>query len=112
MTTFAVLYARYRENVFRFLRSRCRNEDDAVDLTAATFERALSAIGRYRPRGAGFGAWLLTGLMQAMLNDVKPTDATVFAATAAAVLVVAVAASYLPARVAGQVDPIVALRDA
>jgi len=60
----------------------------------------------------GFGAWLLTGLMQAMLNDVKPTDATVFAATAAAVLVVAVAASYLPARVAGQVDPIVVLRDA
>src|SRR5437867_9923810 len=59
MTAFAVLYARYRENVFRFLRSRCRNEDDAVDLTATTFERALSAIGRYRPRGAGFGAWLL-----------------------------------------------------
>jgi putative ABC transport system permease protein len=59
-----------------------------------------------------FGAWLLTGLMQALLNDVKPTDASVFAATAVAVLAVAVAASYLPARVAGRVDPIVVLRDA
>jgi putative ABC transport system permease protein len=59
----------------------------------------------------GVGAWLLTGVMQAMLNDVKPTDATVFAATAAAVLAVSVAASYLPARIAGQVDPMVVLRD-
>jgi putative ABC transport system permease protein len=57
------------------------------------------------------GAWLLTGLMQAMLNDVKPTDATVFVGTAATVLAVAVAASYLPARNAGRVDPVVVLRD-
>jgi len=56
---FATLYARYREPVFRYLRSRCHNEDDALDLTAGTFERALAAIGRYRPSGAGFAAWLL-----------------------------------------------------
>jgi putative ABC transport system permease protein len=60
--------------------------------------------------GAG-GAWLLTGLMRAMLNDVKPTDPAVFVATAAAVLAVAFAASYLPARAAARVDPIVVLRD-
>ena len=57
------------------------------------------------------GARLLTGLMQAMPNDVKPTDATVFVGTAATVLAVAVAASYLPARNAGRVDPVVVLRD-
>jgi len=57
------------------------------------------------------GARLLTGLLQTMLNDVKPTDASVFAGTAAAVLVVAVVACYLPARSAGRVDPMIVLRD-
>jgi predicted permease len=57
------------------------------------------------------GARLLTGLLQTMLNDVKPTDAAVFAGTAAAVLVVAVVACYLPARSAGRVDPMIVLRD-
>jgi RNA polymerase sigma-70 factor, ECF subfamily len=59
VAAFAELYARHREPVFRYLRSRCRNDDDALDLTAGTFERALTAIGRYRPSGAGFPAWLL-----------------------------------------------------
>jgi len=56
-------------------------------------------------------AWLLTGVLATMLNDVKPTDGAVFAGTTAAVLLVAVLASYLPARSAGRVDPIVVLRD-
>jgi predicted lysophospholipase L1 biosynthesis ABC-type transport system permease subunit len=59
-----------------------------------------------------FGAWLLTGLLRTMLNDVKPTDPSVVAATGISVLIVAVAASYLPARSAGRVDPMVVLRDA
>jgi predicted permease len=58
------------------------------------------------------GARLLTGLLTTMLNDVKPTDLTVFAATAASVLAVAFVASYLPARSAGRVDPMLVLRDA
>jgi putative ABC transport system permease protein len=57
------------------------------------------------------GASLLTGVLKTMLNDVKPTDATVFVGTGAAVLVVAVLACYFPARAAGRVDPIVVLRD-
>jgi ABC-type antimicrobial peptide transport system permease subunit len=58
------------------------------------------------------GAWLLTGVLRTMLNDVKPTDPIVFAATAVSVLLVAIGASYLPARSAGRVDPMVVLRDA
>lgn len=46
VAAFAALYARHRDPVFRYLRSRCRNEDDALDLTAGTFEKALVAIGR------------------------------------------------------------------
>jgi RNA polymerase sigma-70 factor (ECF subfamily) len=45
--------------VYRYLRARGANEDDAAELAALTFERALSHIDRYRPGGSGFGPWLL-----------------------------------------------------
>ena len=56
-------------------------------------------------------ALALTRTLQAMLNDVKPTDPSVFAATGVAVLIVSVLACYLPARAAGKVDPMVVLRE-
>ena len=46
-----------------------------------------------------------------MLHDVKPTDPWVFGAIAAGVLVAVTLASYLPARTAGRVNPMVVLRD-
>jgi putative ABC transport system permease protein len=59
--------------------------------------------------GAG-GAWFLTRLVETMLNDVKPTDPAVFIGTAFTVLVVGLLASYLPARSAARVDPMIVLR--
>jgi ABC-type lipoprotein release transport system permease subunit len=50
-------------------------------------------------------------VLGAVLNDVKPTDVPTFAGTAVVVLVVGVLASYLPARSAAGVDPMVVLRD-
>jgi putative ABC transport system permease protein len=82
--------------------SRLRNLVVGRGLTLAAAGVAIGAVA----------AWLLTGLLKTMLNDVNPTDLTVFGATAAAVLLVAVAASYFPARSAGRVDPMVVLRDA
>ncbi|HET7619326.1 MAG TPA: FtsX-like permease family protein, partial [Vicinamibacterales bacterium] len=58
-----------------------------------------------------FGAWTLTGVLASMLNDVKPTDPSVFAAISAVVLVVATAATWPPARQAARVDPTMILRD-
>ena len=58
----------------------------------------------------GVAALLLTRVLGSMLNDVKPTDPTVFAANAAAVMLVSMAACYLPARWAGRVDPATVLR--
>jgi putative ABC transport system permease protein len=55
-------------------------------------------------------ALLLSRTMTRMLFSVTPTDPTTFASVAAALLVVALFASYLPARRATRVDPIVALR--
>jgi predicted permease len=54
---------------------------------------------------------LLTRLLGSMLNDVKPTDAGVYAVNAALVLLVSMAACYLPARWAGRVDPALVLRN-
>jgi ABC-type antimicrobial peptide transport system permease subunit len=59
----------------------------------------------------GLGAWLLSGVVRALLHDVAPTDPSVYAATTVAVIVVAILASYLPARAASRVDPMVVLRD-
>jgi len=63
--------------------------------------------------GAGFGlaaAFATTRAMAGLLYEVSPTDPWTFALVAAAVVLVALAASYIPARRASRVDPIEALR--
>jgi RNA polymerase sigma-70 factor (ECF subfamily) len=58
-TAFGDVYASHRDVVFRYLRARTSDEEEAFDLTALTFERALEALERYRPSGGGIRAWLL-----------------------------------------------------
>jgi len=54
----------------------------------------------------------LSRLVSSLLYGVSPLDPLTFAATGAALLLVALAASWVPVRRAARVDPIVALRDA
>jgi putative ABC transport system permease protein len=56
------------------------------------------------------GAYGLARLMSTLLYRITPTDAPTFAAVAATLSAVALLASYLPARKAAKVDPMIALR--
>jgi predicted permease len=57
------------------------------------------------------GAALLSRSMTTLLFNVRPTDPAVYAAVSFVLIGVALLASYLPARRASRIDPLVALRD-
>jgi len=56
------------------------------------------------------GAFFFTRLLRKMLFDVSATDPVAYAAVTALLLLVALLASWLPARRAAKVDPVIALR--
>ena len=55
---FALLYYRYRDRIYRYLKIRIGSDDDARDLTQQTFLRAFDNIARYTERRGTFASWL------------------------------------------------------
>ena len=56
------------------------------------------------------GAWALTRVMDSLVVGVSPTDPLTFVSVAALLTGIAALASWVPARRAASVDPMVALR--
>jgi predicted permease len=102
----------------------------AYDVSQRTREIGVrSAIGASRGQIAGLilrqgvwtvgigvvlgliGAALLSRSMTTLLFNVRPTDPAVYAAVSFVLIAVALVASYLPARRAARIDPLIALRD-
>jgi RNA polymerase sigma-70 factor (ECF subfamily) len=55
---FGLLYERYVDRIYNYIYYRTGNHQDAEDLTARTFFRALKHVSRYVDRGAPFSAYL------------------------------------------------------
>ena len=55
---FAVLYRRHVDGIHRFALRRTGSREVAEDVTAATFERALRGLDRFRPGRRGIRPWL------------------------------------------------------
>ncbi|MEM7033220.1 MAG: sigma-70 family RNA polymerase sigma factor, partial [Chloroflexota bacterium] len=55
---FGILYERYVTKIYNYIYYRTGNQEDAEDLTARVFHKALSHIGNYKDRGHPFSAWL------------------------------------------------------
>ncbi|NWG15556.1 MAG: sigma-70 family RNA polymerase sigma factor [Chloroflexi bacterium] len=55
---FGALYERYVEKIYKYIYYRTGNHQDAEDLTAGVFHRAMAHIEHYTERGVPFQAWL------------------------------------------------------
>ena len=55
---FGILYERYVDKIYSYIYYRTSNQEDAEDLTAKVFHKALGHIGTYKNRGHPFSAWL------------------------------------------------------
>lgn len=56
---FVQIYEKYFELVYAYIARRTLNRDEAEDLTAEVFRKALENLSRFKWTGAPFGAWLL-----------------------------------------------------
>jgi RNA polymerase sigma-70 factor (ECF subfamily) len=55
---FGELYERHVRRIYNYIFYRTGNRQDAEDLTARVFQRALRHIGRFEDKGVPFSAWL------------------------------------------------------
>lgn len=57
---FINIYDYYLPRVYKYIRCRINNQDEAEDLTSKVFEQVLTNIGRYNPERAPFTTWIFT----------------------------------------------------
>jgi RNA polymerase sigma-70 factor (ECF subfamily) len=72
---FDALYRRYLARVYRYARARVGTDQDAEDVTTATFIETLNGLAGYDEQGR-FGAWLFTIAHRQVLAHRRRTPAT------------------------------------
>lgn len=66
---FTVVYDRHSRGLLGWIRSRCGNEDVALDIVQETFARALRDAPRFRGRGDGSALPWLRTIARNLLHD-------------------------------------------
>jgi RNA polymerase sigma-70 factor (ECF subfamily) len=65
---FGALYLRYVDRIYTYIYYRTRNVEEAEDLTARTFQRAMQHIPTWEDQGVPFAAWLYRIARNLVLN--------------------------------------------
>ncbi|MBX3164600.1 MAG: sigma-70 family RNA polymerase sigma factor [Bacteroidetes bacterium] len=55
---FAPLYTKYHKQIFNYVYQRMDSKDDAFDITAQVFLKALTNLEKYEFKGVPFASWL------------------------------------------------------
>lgn len=71
-----LLYVRYSENVYGYVRSIVRDEKEAEDLTQHVFLKLITVICKYDDRGIPFSGWLLRLARNVALDHLRRRRAT------------------------------------
>lgn len=71
MESFGILYDMYVDDVFRFVYFKISNKEEAEDITAKTFEKALKAIKRFKWKGYSFKTWLFVIAKNIVIDTFK-----------------------------------------
>ena len=66
-----LLYVRYSDNVYGYLRSIVRDEREAEDLTQQVFMKLMTVIVKYEDHGVPFSGWLLRLTRNAALDHLR-----------------------------------------
>lgn len=57
---FIKIFDHFWPRIYKYIRYRIGNQDEAEDLTSRVFEQVLANIGRYNPERAPFSRWIFT----------------------------------------------------
>lgn len=71
---FAPLYKHYKEYIKKFFLYRVNTEQNAEELTAQTFEKALKGLDNFQWQGVSFSAWLYKIARNTLIDHYRKND--------------------------------------
>jgi RNA polymerase sigma-70 factor (ECF subfamily) len=71
---FAPIYEKYYEAIFRFVNKRIDEREDALDITAQVFLKALSSLNKFNYQGVPFSSWLYRIAHNELVTFIKKNE--------------------------------------